>query len=263
MTTYTAPPDQTDLALYYGDTLNVEVGGTATGTTIYFGGYENVFGTSIDTTIHDHGLEDVRPYGVSYGTVIDSGGGEQIRGESIDTIVNNGGQERVLAGKSVGTIINDGGEEVVFDGGATSVGTIIHSGGLETVYGGTAVDTTIDGGTETVNFSGIADNVVFAGANSRLELELPTVLKGTVSNFRVSDVIDLRNTTVTGVSETGNTVTVTYGNDQKAVYTLAGQQPDTHVTTRSDGHGGTDLILTPIVGVPHLEAAIHFGPGPG
>ena len=245
MTTYTAPPDQTGLDLKFGDILNVNSGGTATGTTIY-----------------NHGLEDVRAGGVSYATVIDSGGGEQIRGESVDTIINNGGQERVLTGKSVGTIINNGGEEVVFDGGATSVRTTVHSGGLETVYGGTAIDTTIDGGTEMVIFSGLADNVVFAGAGSRLELALPSVLKGTVSNFHVGDVIDLLNTAVTGLTETGNTLTVTYGNDRKAIYTLAGQQSDTHFTSRSDGHGGTDLILTPIVGVPHLEAAIHFGPGP-
>jgi autotransporter passenger strand-loop-strand repeat protein len=245
MTTYTAPPDQTGLDLKFGDILNVNSGGTATGTTIY-----------------NHGLEDVRAGGVSYATVIDSGGGEQIRGESVDTIINNGGQERVLTGKSVGTIINNGGEEVVFDGGATSIRTTVHSGGLETVYGGTAIDTTIDGGTEMVIFSGLADNVVFAGTGSRLELALPSVLKGTVSNFHVGDVIDLLNTAVTGLTETGNTLTVTYGNDQKAIYTLAGQQSDTHFTSRSDGHGGTDLILTPIVGVPHLEAAIHFGPGP-
>jgi hypothetical protein len=67
---------------------------------------------------------------------------------------------------------------------------------------------------------------------------------------------------VTAVNETGDTLTVTYGDDQKAVYTLSGQQADTHVTARSDGHGGSELILTPILGVQHHEATIHFGPGP-
>ena len=66
---------------------------------------------------------------------------------------------------------------------------------------------------------------------------------------------------MTGFHKTGDVLIVTYGN-QTASYLLAGQQADTEFKLQSDGHGGTDLILTPIVGVPHLEAAIHFGPGP-
>ena len=38
-------------------------------------------------------------------------------------------------------------------------------------------------------------------------------------------------------------------------YTLADQQPNTKIAVRSDGHGGTDLVLVPVIGV-HSEA--HF-----
>jgi autotransporter passenger strand-loop-strand repeat protein len=54
MTTFTAPPDRTGLVLNFGDILNVESGGTATGTTINERGTENVLsgGRAADTMIN-------------------------------------------------------------------------------------------------------------------------------------------------------------------------------------------------------------------
>ena len=49
---------------------------------------------------------------------------------------------------------------------------------------------------------------------SILELATPSELIGTIGFFSVGDVIDFLNTIVTGVNETGNTLTVTYGEDQ-------------------------------------------------
>jgi hypothetical protein len=67
-------------------------------------------------------------------------------------------------------------------------------------------------------------------------------------------------------NDTHTTLTITYarvfGETQTVTYSLANQQANTAFELRSDHHGGTEIILTPIVGVPHHEAAIHFGPGP-
>jgi hypothetical protein len=79
--------------------------------------------------------------------------------------------------------------------------------------------------------------------------------------MRVLDTIDFLNTTVKAVSENAahTSVTLTLLN-QTVTYALAGQQANTQFALKSDGHGGTDLILTPIVGVvPHgADAALHF-----
>lgn len=73
----------------------------------------------------------------------------------------------------------------------------------------------------------------------------------------MGDVIDFLNTSVTGAQKTGDVLTVTYGSD-KANYQLAGPQANTAFNLQSDGHGGTDLILTPVVGVLHSDAGHHM-----
>ena len=167
------------------------------------------------------------------------------------TKINDGGHEIISdGGTSVGTTINYGGGEHVSSGG-TSTGTTIHLGGVE-VVSGIAIGTIISGGTENVEGGGRADNVMFAGSHSTLELARPAGLAGTISDWHVGDVIDFLNTTVTGVHETGNTLTVSYGG-QTASYLLAGQEANTEFKLQSDGHGGTELILAPIVGVSSLH----------
>jgi autotransporter passenger strand-loop-strand repeat protein len=242
--------------------------GTSTGTTINNGGIENAFGTSISTTINDGGLENVR--GTSTGTTINNGGIEDVgnRGRDFLTTINNGGTENVRdGGETDNTTINAGGVENVHEFGM-STGTIIN-GGTENVFeGGEANNTTIKtGGIENVHEFGVANNVTFGGPQATLELANPFGLmaRSTISNWHVGDVIDFLNTTVTRVFQTDASVTVRFdiGRTSLAVkYFLAGQQANTEFKLASDGHGGTDLILTPLVGVLHHEAAIHFGPGP-
>ena len=289
MTTYTAPPDETDLILNRGDILNVNEGGAATGTTINLGGVEIVHkgtdtgttintlgrenvegGTSTDAAINRGGRLDVEHQGIANGTII-HGGTEFIIGlgsVSNGTIID-GGHELVTRGAaSNGTIIDRFGVEILDDGG-NSNGTIVNRGGEETVErSGTANGTTIaQSGVEHVNPGGTANNVIFGGPDAVLQLGQPSGLKGSVSDWQVGDVIDFKNTSVTSAQEDDahSTLTVHYaaGNlVQTATYTLVNQQADTAFELRSDRHGGTELILTPIVGVDHHEAAIHFGPGP-
>src|SRR5262249_1632741 len=95
---------------------------------------------------------------------------------------------------------------------------------------------------------GTADNVIFSGG-ATLKLETPLGLKGTIRDWQVGDVIDFLNTNVTSVDKTGNKLTVTYDDHKTTTYTLAHQQADTQFQLKSDGHGGTNLTLVPIIGV--------------
>ena len=245
MTIFTAPPDQSGLNLGFGDILNIDEGGEATGTTIRTFGVENVNegGTSIDTTIKRGGVEHVFKGGVANGTILDGGNQE----------VHSGGVAN-------GTIINDGREFV--DSRGTANNTTINQHGQEYVEG-RSNNTTIHGGELDV-LRGSVDNVTFDGPGSLLTLLVPSHLTGAISNWSVGDVVDFRNRQVFDVVENDahTTVTISYGDHETVTYSLVNQQANTAFELRSDHRGGTELILTPVVDVPHHEAAIHFGPGP-
>ncbi len=221
-------------------------------------------GVSNDTTVGDRSLEFVGDGGVSNHTIVDRGGTEGVvdGGVSNDAIIHRGGRENLQGGVSNNTRLDAGAVESVSQDGVANHTIVGDHADLNVHNGGVANNTVIDrGGVETVDRGGQANNVTFAG-KSILVLHSPTELTGTVSDWRIGDAIDLLNTQVTSVHQTGNQLTVSYGQDQKVTYALDAQQANTHVAFRSDGHGGTELILTPVVGLQNHEAAIHFGPGP-
>ncbi len=194
MTTYTAPPNQTDLVLNDGDALNVLSQGQSNYTTINTGGVENVF---------DGGL--------SHGTTVSVGGVANVYGRSIETEIDTGGVVNVYSG-------------------------------------GTSVRTHIDGGVQYVFNGGTTGDVFFDGPNSTLQLESLTGLTGAIVHWGVGEVIDLVNIKLTDLHESAGALTVTYG-DQSATYPVVDRQAGTFIHAVSDGRGGTNLILTPIVGV--------------
>jgi autotransporter passenger strand-loop-strand repeat protein len=244
-----------------GGRLNVF--GTSINTTIHHGGVENDSGTSVNTIIDDGGIEDVR--GVSTDTTINRGGIEDVdnRGTDFSTTINNGGVQNIRnGGVADGTVINAGGVENVREFGK-AVGVIINGGIQNVVDGGVADNTTINThGVENVVDGGSANGVTFGGPQAKLALAHPTDLltRSTISNFQVGDVIDFLNTNVTSVSQnqqhTNVTVKYDIGTTERTVtYLVAGQQANTEFKLQSDGHGGTDLVLVPIVGVQHHEAS--------
>ena len=242
MTSFTAPPNQTGLILNAFDTLNVFSGGIATGTIINENSVENVNpgGKALFTILNQGGVLNVGDTGI--GTTINGAGNENVFGTGTvtDTTINTGGSELLNAGTTaIDTIINAGGAQ---SGSGTAIGTIINEGGVQSVSG-TAKGTIINGGLESISSGGIADGVDFIGAHSTLALATPSGLTGVVRNWHAGDVIDFLNTQVTGVNETGNTLTVTYGDHQTASYSLAGQQANTQFALKSDGQGGTELFL--------------------
>jgi autotransporter passenger strand-loop-strand repeat protein len=255
MTTYTVPPDKADLVLDRGDVLNVDLGGTATGTTIGVGGVAFVNGgTTIDTTIKALGVENVGGGGVADDTTIKRGGVENVASGSTDNHAILDGGALNVRGSSNGVIINDGSEFV--NGGGTSNDTIINRFGVEYVHGGVANNTTINGGLEDVVRGGVADNVIFAGSRSRLDLSYPTGLTGTITHWRVGDVIHFSDKIhVTSVHENADdsAVTVNYFDSdfgtQTVTYSLVGQQANTQIELQRDGHGGADLVLVSVTGI--------------
>jgi len=266
-----------------GGEVSVFRRGKTIDTTLDNGGREDVLGggTAVDTTIDSGGSQDVSVGGIAVNTLI-SGGSEVVRGKADVTTINNGGHLSLNQGMTDHTTINSGGVEIVNAmGGRTEARhTTVNTGGLLDIFSGSAGFTTInDGGLVTgtagnivdtrINSGGVLDakagvivtGLTFGGVDhgvgGLLKLGNPADLRlsahGPLHNWQVGDVIDLVNTQVTSVSETPDgrlhKVTVKYGNDQTVTYMLSGQEKDTHVAFQSDGHGGTDLILVPVVGV--------------
>ncbi len=272
MTSYTAPPDKENLVLERGDVLHVHNGGTATGTTIDLLGRAVVVdgGTTVDTLIKGLGVEDVGSGGVADDTTIKRGGVENVAfGGTADHTIIDGGVENVAFGGTADHTIIDGGtlnvrgvgnDTIINDGAewvhGASNGTIVNRFGVQYVHGGVANNTTINGGVEEVGPGGVADNVIFEGSRSRLDLRYPTSLKGTITDWSVGDVIHFSNKThITSVHENAadTTVTVNYfdpdDGNRTVTYSLAGQQANTKIEIRHDAHGGGDLVLVPVTGV--------------
>ena len=159
--------------------------------------------------------------GFVYGTTINSGGVENVdaHGSAYDTLINNGGVEKVYA-VSAAYGVTFGNQNGVINTN-TVLGSLNHA------------------------FSTLS---LHAAPGGTLDLAQPLDLIGTISNWHVGDVTDFLSTKVTGVQENAahTSLTVTYGTNETASYSLAGQQANTKFQLHSDGHGGTDLILTPV-----------------
>jgi autotransporter passenger strand-loop-strand repeat protein len=208
----TAPPDRDGFVLDQGDVLVVNNHGLASNTVINAGGRLDVLdgGVTDHTTVNLLGVERVDQFS-----------------SSNNSVVNRGGRE-IVEGVSNGTTIV-GGVEIVDQGGHANDTTIGGSGRLEVLQ------------------RAVATNVTFAdqGRNS-VEILNPALLKGTITNWHVGDFIDLLDETRVSVSESGNVLTVKYergSRELQTTYTLADQQPNAHFVVRSDGHGGTDIVL--------------------
>lgn len=207
-TTYTAPPTQLHLVLDRGDTMNVQDHGLAYG------------------TINNGGTVNVSAGGTIVGTTINFADGNAgivtVSGVTTDTTINHGLLNVTAGGTSIHATINNLGALWV---------------------NGLAIDTTINEGGSLDILNGTANNVTFGGANAVLAVAgNPSSLTGTISNWQVGDVLDFMNTVVSDVDQTGNKLTVTYG-DHATSYLLAGQQAGTEFQLRSDGNGGTEVVL--------------------
>ena len=239
-----------------GGKLDVLSGGSATSTTVDSGGLMIVeSGTAVSgTSVNSSGVETISSGGSDTLATINDGGIQQILsgGSASGTVVNDPGIQVVSLGGSATGAVLSGGEQDVY-GSATST-TVDSGGGLQVVEGGGAASgATINGGVEYVVSGGSAANVAFGSGDGTLNLEAPSGLTGTISNWQIGDTIDFVDTSVTSAGISGSTLSVT-ADGQTYTYQLIGQQADTQTSLTSDNSGGADLALAPAV-APTISGA--------
>lgn len=265
-----------------GGLQNIEAGGVANYSIVAFGGSQVVSGTANFTTI-DQGESDVGAGGTTNHTTVRNRGKETVAsgGTANDALVGESGTLVVAAGgTSNGTTVEAIGLELVsgtannttvkllgvqrVTKGGTANGTLIEARGTQEVAG-TANDTTIQtGGNQIVSGSGVAHNTTFGGADARLSVASPSSLTGTITNWRLGNVIELENVEIVHVIETtDDEIVVTYTTadrqTQQMTYMLVDDQADTHVTFEDDGEGGAKLVLEADASDQPLAALIEIG----
>ncbi len=133
--------------------------GSASGTTVLNGGFQDVWGTAANTDVSgEFSFQQIKLGGSAVGTTLDGGGS-----------VDGSYQSIIAGGVASSTIVNQGGNQIVEAGGVAD-GTDVMSGGLEQVYaGGTTDNTTIDGGTLALGAGASAGGTItFVGTGGTL-----------------------------------------------------------------------------------------------
>ena len=109
------------------------------------------------------------------------------------------------------------------------------------------------GATGTLEFDAAVDathGVDFAAAGGTLALGDAGEFSGTLSDFIVSDAIDLLGQAITGLSYSGSTtsgvLTVTGAGGTIAELSFAGDYTTSSFSVASDGHGGSKILLTDV-----------------
>jgi autotransporter passenger strand-loop-strand repeat protein len=235
-TTFTAPPNQSDLVLNSGDILNVNSGGRASHTTINAGGIENVNGggIAVSTEIGPHGILNINSGGEASRTHIESEGilNVNVGGSATGTALLPHSVEKVF-GEELGPLLTGDAIEIVEHGGFTS-GVIF--------TGGTLVLADPDG------LSHVESNVV-ANGTVRIDFEHIIVLPTLTST---DDNLDLL-LSVKGYAPYHFSV-------------LSGGNPVQigPVQIASDGAGGTlvsfDVEINPIITSPETASIVGTAP---
>ena len=128
-------------------------------------------------------------------------------------------------GTVTGTVVNAGGLQVL-DTGSTAADTTVNGfqyvggtasglsrpldggGFMDIGAGGVATDINLVNGWSHIGAGGSAQGVGFGGFSGRLQVDNPSGLTGTISNFEVRNSIDLFNTSVSSFSFDGSTLTL-------------------------------------------------------
>jgi len=213
---------------------------------------------------------------------IDSGAaasGDQVRQFSSETVLSGGA--------TTGTVVSNGGFEIVAAGGVASGVTLLAgavfsgagtlaganvdlgvvdgaalAGGLAVSSGGVASGVTVgSGGVETLLSQGSATGDTLA-SGGRLVIS-PGAAPGVAAlTVRSGAVIDLAlvSATSAAVNSAGQLV-ATSGGVTVATIALAGSAAGLNFAVRSDGAGGTDILLAPAAPVISAPAAATVGVG--
>jgi hypothetical protein len=154
-----------------------------------------------------------------------------------------------------GPVTNDGVVQA-YRGTLDVSGDVSGSGTLK-VWGGS---TLIAGGTISAS-----ESVLFAtGLHAALKLGDPSAFASTISNWALSDTIDLAGTDVTSAQISGDTLAIDIEGGDTLDYTLANPPTNVRIVLAGDGDGGTNLTLykAPAPAVARLAQAMAAMPSP-
>jgi autotransporter passenger strand-loop-strand repeat protein len=204
------------------------------------GGFEEVFGSAVATTVAGGGSQTVAAGGSATGAVLDGVGLQTVLGFAGGTVVGSGDRQLVSSGGAAsGTAISSGGLEVVLSGGVTS-DTVIAGGTLELDDGA--------GSLGAITFSGIGGELAVKGATT------PATVKG----FAASDVLDEAliafAASDTAKLDQNNLLTVSGGGTSVSVQ-FDGSVAGKAFTISDDGAGGVKLSLTSDTTAPVVVSA--------
>jgi hypothetical protein len=172
------------------------------------------------------------------GNTISGSGNIGLNGNGLLSLVNYGTVEA-----TTGNLVIDTGHTVVNNGtleanGATLVvdDAVSGSGQVLVTNGGTA------------DFAAaLGENATFSGAGT-LGLADPTAFNGEITGLNTGDTIDLSNIALSDISSAtidGAHLVVDETGGQTLTFNITGNLTGNQFAASSDGHGGTDLTLTP------------------
>jgi len=144
-----------------------------------------------------------------------------------DTLRLSSGSLSILGTASFGQNLNANGGTLSLTGSVSGVGTV-----------GIGQDSTL-----VASGSLSAANVTFLSSGGMLDLGLPASMTGTIEDFATTDTIDLLKTVVKVKSFVNDTLTLTGASGTFALH-FSGDYSGYKFAVFSDGHGGTELLLT-------------------
>lgn len=232
---------------------NQYVWGTDTGATITSGTqFVEAGGTASNAALEAQGAQIVGTSGTATGTSIFNGGSQSVFGTADQTGVGLGGFQNVY-GSATNTTVGDLGTQDVYAGGTASNTTVSNFGTQDIYAVGSASNTTIGfGATADVFAGGTVDGVTFDDTSATLDLAQSSGLTGSIAGWQSGDAIGLGDisfsagTTLGFQENSGNTGGILTVSDGSHVATLAllGQYMAADFALSSNGSGGT-LVTDP------------------
>jgi len=285
--------DNGTITVSNGDTLNLQPAKftNLAGTTLTGGSYEAAAGSSIVLSNNDRIVTDNATIILSgAGSAIEalnSSTSKQVTIDSTLTTIGTAGVLELLSNRNLTTTAAFSNAGLLQLGGGTFTAAsltdaagsrllghgmvaaaIANSGTIEASGGGLILKQAVTGtGTLQIDAGSAlslaatvasTQSVAFNGAGAILNLSTPSSFTNVISDLAAGDEIDLLKTAASAVTlNASNQLVVTNNGATVATFNLGGNNADLDFSTKSDGNGGTFLVVSPdvppVTTVPETE----------